>query len=137
MTDFNDIGLGPEGEGETSGAGPGPAPFDPLFPSWEETSEAGSVFGPPPPWLARRQDPDDFLDWDLPRPATGVSGEFAYPVDTPVWRAAPVYQPHVPPFTEAQQALREGVITIPQPGRRWWVSVREAAETVLLALLVF
>src|SRR3990172_8187106 len=90
MTDFNDIGLGPEGEGETSGAGPGPAPFDPLFSPWDEDT-SGSTFGPPPSLLARRQDPDGFLTWDLPAPA--LAGELSYPAPALTWRPAPALEP--------------------------------------------
>jgi signal peptidase I len=66
-----------------------------------------------------------------------LAGELSYPAPALTWRPAPAFEPYVPPLTGAQQALREGVITLPHPGRRWWVSVREVAETVLLALLIF
>jgi signal peptidase I len=40
-------------------------------------------------------------------------------------------------MTELQQRLRAETIVIPRPERRWIVTVRELAETLLLALLIF
>jgi signal peptidase I len=139
MKDLDEIGLGPEGEGETSGASPRRSQYyDPLFSAWDEDSDGFATpdfdddFAAAPAWLSRR-DADDFLDWELPSMPAARYGE-----TIPAWRPAPAYQaPYAPPLTDAQQRLREGVITIPQPSRRWWVSVREVAETVVLALLIF
>lgn len=46
-------------------------------------------------------------------------------------------EPYADRLTEWQRRLREGTITIPKPERRWTVAVRELAETVLLAVLIF
>jgi signal peptidase I len=140
MKDLDEIGFEPKDEGELTGAGPRRSQhYDPLFSAWDEDSDGFSTPGDgfalttPPSWLSHRAD-DDFLGAGLPSmPVERYSGTF------PAWRPAHAYQSatYAPPLTEAQQRLREGVITIPQPGRRWWVSVREVAETVLLALLIF
>ena len=53
------------------------------------------------------------------------------------WYATSWQEAHVQHLTEAQRRLRESVITIPRPQRRWVVTVREMAETLLLALLIF
>jgi signal peptidase I len=141
MKDLDEIGLGPEGEGESSGAGPRRSQFyDPLFSAWDDDSDgfdspdnARSPLTSPPSWLARRDAEDDFLSWDLP-----PMPREQYASAMPSWQPSLAYQPaYAPPLTDAQRRLRESVITIPQPGRRWWVSAREILETVLLALLIF
>jgi signal peptidase I len=140
MRDLDDIGFGPQEEGESAGAGPpvGRA-YDPIFGDWSDGDFAGSreEFSTPPAWLSRRD--DDFLTWGLPEPAS-VGPQPTYASGHAAWRSAAVYTPpqtYSAPLTEAQLALREGVVTIPRPERRWLVTFRELAETVLLALLIF
>jgi signal peptidase I len=131
MRDLDEIGFTPESEGGESGTGPpSRRTFDPLF-SDEASKEE---FTSPPAWLRRN---DDFMNWGLPEP---VSPQPSYAGAGVTWRSSPYYTPpqtYSEPMTEAQQTLREGVVTIPRPERRWLVTFREIAETVLLAALIF
>jgi signal peptidase I len=131
MRDLDEFGFGPESEGGQSGTGPpSRRTYDPLF-SDEASNEE---FASPPAWLRRN---DDFMNWGLPEPATPQP---SYGGASVPWRSSPYYTPpqtYSEPMTEAQQTLREGVVTIPRPERRWLVTFREIAETVLLAALIF
>jgi signal peptidase I len=141
MKDLDEIGFGPDDEGEGAGAGPrsGTA-YDPLFDFGEDDGLSSSRL---PSWL-RRND-DDFLTWGLPEPAPASTfqpvcqGSSSAPGGAPAYAPVPAsaYAPYTPPLTEAQQALREGVVTIPRRERRWLVTFRELAETLLLAALIF
>jgi signal peptidase I len=136
MKDLDETGFGPDGEGEDQGAGPRSRhAFDPLFGAWDDDQPDTSAESlSPPAWLTRH---DDFLTWGLPEQA---SQQPAYAGSSPSWRASAVYSPpqtYSPPMTEAQQALQSGVVTIPRRERRWLVTFREVAETVLLAALIF
>src|SRR2546427_1892703 len=115
--------------------------YEPLFSDWENDSRDEE----------QRGDDFDFLSYAPSSPGHPVDGHDAYrwaPVQGaavesssgagspwyPPPRAEPAYQPQL---TDAQHALREGVITVPRRERRWVVTVRELAETLLLALLIF
>ncbi len=130
MKDLDETGFGPEGEAERAGAGPRTrAAFDPLFDDWDD-----GRFDSPPSWL-RRQDNEDFLTWGLPEPATATFGR-AY-AGTAGWteaaRRTPAYEPaYAAPMSQAQVALREGIITIPRPERRW-----AAAFFTIWGLVIF
>jgi len=66
---------------------------------------------------------------EFSRPSSGTSIPVAYPD-----RYQPVYEERL---TELQQRLRQETIVLPKPERRWAVTVRELAETLLLAALLF
>ena len=53
------------------------------------------------------------------------------------WSPAPLPAPYYPPVTDVPRAVQPGAIAIPRPERRWLVTVRELAETLLLAALIF
>jgi signal peptidase I len=115
--------------------------FDPLFSSWDESQDT---------WT-----PSAFDDAD------GPTGAFSYPagrrphdrVEDSLWWEAPasLYTARpVPPWyperaddsalhapTDLQRRLQEETITLPRPERRWLVTFREVAETLLLAALIF
>jgi signal peptidase I len=137
MTELDETEGWPEDERE-SPDGPPALHYDPLFAGWDDTADdafapAGDRLGgalssalDDKPW-------DDFAPaapWDIPVPAIAA----ARPTS---WYATNWPEAHVQHLTEAQRRLRESVITIPRPERRWMVTVREMAETLLLALLIF
>ena len=56
-------------------------------------------------------------------------------------RAAPPYRerpyPHAEELSELRRRLREETVVVPRPRRIWAVTLRELAETLLLAVLIF
>ncbi|MEO6197920.1 MAG: signal peptidase I [Dehalococcoidia bacterium] len=124
MTRFDETEFSPEIEGrafETPGNR-----FDPLFEPWEEQ-------------VASPVSQGDSLFEFQPVPETDENVGFApYSAD---WastiypdRYQPAYQERL---TELQERLRAETIVLPRPDRRWAVTVRELAETLLLAALLF
>ena len=116
--------------------------FDPLLTPWDESParEASSIFdddalaGPQPRAYARRAtDPrhDDALWWEAP-PAAPYS-----PQRAPSWYPDRYQEPYAERMTEVQRRLQQETIAIPRPERRWLVTIREVAETLLLAALIF
>jgi signal peptidase I len=118
--------------------------FDPLLSPWEEPPE-------PADWFAL-DDGDDAAGgfWDYYAPPLGErNGDDAFswgaPVATglysaqqqPAWHAQHYEAPYGESLTELQRRLRQETIAVPRPERRWLVTVREVAETLLLALLIF
>jgi len=118
--------------------------FDPLLTPWDESPDrdASSTFdGPDGPggpsqraYASRRPDrrPEDALWWEA-APAAPYSPPHQVPARPP--DSSP--QPFAERLTEVQRQLREETIAIPRPERRWLVTVREVAETLLLAALIF
>lgn len=100
--------------------------YDPLFGDWGEharpkpSADGDSLFGYTP--VAA----DNGAVYDFY--GRGQSAQ-AYPD-----RYQPYYEEQM---TELQRRLREGTITIPGAERKWLVTVRELAETLLLAALIF
>lgn len=100
--------------------------FDPLFEPWGEREDE--------PFSRAHDDLFDFspveaaeeeIDWRKPfRPA----GD-GYPD-----RHHPTYEERL---TELQRRLRSDTLVLPRQESRWAVTVRELAETLLLALLIF
>jgi len=124
MTLFEDVND-PFGSREGSGREGPEAAFDPLFSPWDE------------PLSGVEESADDYLfafapvapdagGYQLPR---YDSEAVRYPD-----RRQPVYQERI---SELQQRLREGTLTVPTRPHRWAVTVRELAETLLLAGLLF
>jgi signal peptidase I len=142
MTDNDPFRDWPEDDGAAAGDGGPRRDFDPLF-SWEAAAK-GDFHAPSPPAHS------DFLaqyTWDdMGAAASWHEGPSSYEPWTPAlspsgkptnWYATRWSEAYAPQLTEAQLRLRAGVITIPHPERRWSVTIREMAETVLLALLIF
>ncbi len=124
MTDFDET-EGGEPEGMPGGPPDEPAipHYDPLFASWDEAARAGQ-----PP-----DDIDDSVAWLLGASAT------SWP--TPLTAAAAYPDRYTPPYAgrigELAASAQEGAIALPRAERKWLVTVRELAETVLLAVLIF
>ncbi|HEY5639250.1 MAG TPA: signal peptidase I [Dehalococcoidia bacterium] len=100
--------------------------FDPLFEPWGEREDEPSsrahddLFDFSPVEAAEEE-----IDWRKPyRPA----GD-GYPD-----RRHPTYEERL---TELQRRLRSDTLVLPRQESRWAVTVRELAETLLLALLIF
>ncbi len=112
--------------------------FDPLLSSWPEATRPsqpvpGELEDPlfsAGPAQANAPTAADEVAWDA-APASIYSAErsSAYPD-----RFQPFYEERM---TELRRRLLEETITIPRPQRRWVVTIRELAETLLLALLIF
>lgn len=124
MADFDDNG----GLRDGGGGDREPRPFDPLFDSWadEEPSEGtpelyDDLFSVAP------APPDDTEEYDWYKPYTPSADDYPH-------RSHPVYEERL---TELQRRLRAETMVIPTPQRRWSVTVRELAETLLLAVLIF
>jgi signal peptidase I len=126
------------GVGDSSDSTP---PFDPLFSSWEDWPEPAA--------------PTAFDDADGPAGAfsRSVGRRASNRVEDSLWWEAPAstYTSHAPPswyppraqeayperLTDLQRRLQQETITLPRPERRWLVTFREVAETLLLAALIF
>jgi signal peptidase I len=117
--------------------------FDPLLSPWEESPEppASAAFDEVEEsgaehayaYESRLDDPADALWWEPPRAARYVA-----PAPTAAAEYPGRYQPpYSERLTELQRALQEETITMPRRERRWLVTAREVAETLLLALLIF
>jgi signal peptidase I len=133
----NDEEMG-SGVGDGSDSTPN---FDPLFGPWDESNEpaashtfddAGGPAGAFPRSLARRPADrvEDSLWWEAP-----ASPYTHHPA--PAWYPERAKEPYGEPLTELQRRLQEETITLPRPERRWLVTFREVAETLLLAALIF
>lgn len=125
MTRFDEMNGFGRSEVEAS---QGPV-YDPLFGDWGPAASASPFDGSDPlfgyPHAPASEDPYAFNRYDPQAAAVAVA---AFPT---------VRQPaYEEPLTEAQRRLREGTITLPAE-RRWVVTVRELAETLLLAALIF
>jgi hypothetical protein len=124
MAEFDDIGGA--GGGREHKEGQPPRSFDPLFDPWRERE------GAPAPGGAR----DDLFDL---APVEAVEEDVAWsqyhppPSDYPV-RQQPPYEERL---THLQHRLRSETIVLPSQETRWAVTVRELAETLLLAVLIF
>ena len=124
--------------------------FDPLLTPWDERPARRSTDafddddGFAGPWRraegsrsdARRH--EDVLWWETP-PAAAYSASHAFspPEPAPSWYPDLQQQPYAERLTEVQRRLQQETIAIPHPHRRWLVTVREVAETLLLAALIF
>lgn len=140
MRDIDPFWDWPEDDGVAAGNGRRRRDFDPLFSAWQDAVEDGP--------------PSDAGDFSAPESPfafgdTGLAGGWETPQRAETWATPVAERPtswyanrwaeaYEPALTEAQQRLRTEVITIPRPERRRWaVTVRELAETLLLALLIF
>jgi signal peptidase I len=117
--------------------------FDPLLAPWDDRpapessstlDDADALGGPPRQAFARRvsdRTHDDALWWEAP-PA---SPYLSQPI--PAWYPDRHAPPYAERLTEVQRRLQQETIAIPRPERRWLVTIREVAETLLLAALIF
>ncbi|HEU4759562.1 MAG TPA: signal peptidase I [Dehalococcoidia bacterium] len=111
-------------EAEAAAEPPAPPFYDPLLSPWEDNvptahllrPEEEPVFRLSPGWRGREEEGG----WP------GRAGEYRRP-----------YGEREEFLTDAQRRLLEGTVTLPRAERRWGVTIRELAETVLLALLIF
>jgi signal peptidase I len=124
--------------------------FDPLLTPWDTPSarDASHIFDDELDGLPRRASAsrpharryEDALWWEAP-PAAAYSPDTAPPYSpphqAPGWYPDSRQEPFADRLTEVQRRLREETIAIPRPERRWLVTVREVAETLLLAALIF
>jgi len=123
--------------------------FDPLLTPWDERpdressdsfDDADAFAGPSRRTEASRLDAPSYEDelwWEAP-PAAVYSASPAYaPPPAPSWYPDRQQQPYAERLTEVQRRLQQETIAIPRPQRRWLVTVREVAETLLLAALIF
>jgi signal peptidase I len=117
--------------------------FDPLLTPWDNAPARGAsrnvedpdgLSSVPPRSLARRAGDtthEDALWWDA-APAAPYT-----PQPAPAWYPDRYQPPYAERLTEVQRRLQQETIAIPRPERRWLVTVREIAETLLLAALIF
>ncbi len=130
MTNLEDTDDG-LGGGEAGGHEPSPTPaYDPLLISWEE-APASTRYSP--------ADLDDPLFPATTAPPSEEAGGWQMPPPSPSAQPYPdrYQREYQERMTELQRRLREETITIPRRPHRWAVTVRELAETLLLALLIF
>jgi signal peptidase I len=124
MPTFDDLDGAPAANSEE---GPAVPVYDPLFGDWGEapSAEAVSQF-------------DDLFSIEAVPPSTETD-EYAFTrYDS---TAPPAYPDRFQPeyeerLTELQRRLREETLVLPKE-RRWVVTIRELAETLLLAALIF
>jgi signal peptidase I len=125
MATFDDQDGVSEGDIQQRHAGPA---YDPLFGDWDETPSAGPV-----------SQYDDLFS--LAPPDSTETDEYAFTRYDPAALPAPSFPDrfqgeYAERLTELQRRLREETIVLPKE-RRWIVTVRELAETLLLAALIF
>jgi signal peptidase I len=129
MTRFDEMNGFGRSEVEAS---QGPV-YDPLFGDWVPAAPASPATGSDPLFgytpAPASEDPYVFNRYD-PQSAAAAA---AVAVATSPTVQQPYYEESL---TEAQRRLREGTVTLPAE-RRWVVTVRELAETLLLAALIF
>ncbi|MEX0683757.1 MAG: signal peptidase I [Dehalococcoidia bacterium] len=106
-----------------------PRSFDPLFDSWADDTPSEPVAASHDDLFAFAPVPvapeTEETDWQ--RPYTPASPDYPH-------RYQPEYQERL---TELQRRLREETVVVPHAESRWVVTVRELAETLLLAVLIF
>jgi len=102
-------------------------------PSWEAEEEQES-----PPELLY----DPLIDpWNDPASASVVEYRLSQRETWPSYRAGAARpyptRPYADEFTELRRRLRQETVVVPRRARLWSVTVRELAETLLLAVLIF
>lgn len=123
MATFDDQDGVPEAESKRRHA----ATYDPLFGEWETTQNG--------PQKATHH--DDLFSWEPPRSAEDEQAVSRYTPRTYPPAFPDRYQEgYAERLTEVQRRLREETVVMPKE-RRWVVTVRELAETLMLAALIF
>ena len=139
MTTYEEDDDAGDGIEEDSGSQPD---FDPLLTPWDEpqstahaqtdgSGDIGAVWAPSPSPAGHRDTWDDASWWEAP-PAAPYSAR-----PQPTWYPQPYAQPQPSPAAEVQRPLAQEAIAVPRQQRRWLVTFREVAETLLLAALIF
>ena len=114
--------------------------FDPLLTPWDETQSTAhpdgsdgiaAAWAPSALPAGHRDTWDDASWWESP-PAAAYSAQ-----PRPAWYPQTYPQPHASAAPAIQGPLAQEAIAVPQHQRRWLVTFREVAETLLLALLIF
>ena len=137
MTDNDGIRDWPEDDREDFGEGRPPRHYDPLFPAWDDAPDDAFDIAPIALSDDYTWDPGGSPSWEAPIPDREPWPAASGAGKPTSWYATGWQEAHAPAVTEAQRRLREAVITIPHPARRWTVTARELAETLLLAALIF
>ncbi len=118
--------------------------FDPLLTPWDEphpiahsrsdgSDDIGAVWAPSALPAGNRDTWEDASWWESP-PAAPYS---AQPQRAWYPQTYPPPQPQPNPVTDVRGLLAQEAIAVPRQHRRWLVTFREVAETLLLALLIF
>ena len=139
MTTYEEEDEAGDGVEEEFGSQPD---FDPLLTPWDEphsTAHPGSdgsddIAGVQTPSALPTGNRDAWEEaswWESP-PAAPYSAQ-----PQPAWYPQPYPQPNPSPVASAQNPLAQEAVAVPRPQRRWLVTTREIAETLLLALLIF
>ncbi len=119
--------------------------FDPLFSSWDESPEpaaSSALTMPTAQWERSRIRVASATVLNAQKTRCGgrrraVRRTLArHPA--PAWYSRPGRRNPTPSSqTDLQRRLQQETITLPRPERRWLVTFREVAETLLLAALIF
>ncbi len=139
MTDFKDKNEMRAGEGaETRFEPVSQLHYDPLFKPWQEAADIespGQATSDPlgAGWVRSKSagatTHGDAISWGVPAASPYRASSAAYPDR---------YQPpYAGRLSRLDQRMGDGTIALPRPERRWLVTIREAAETLLLAALIF
>jgi signal peptidase I len=111
--------------------------YDPLFDQWDDGSRSNARGASSDTTFAN----GDALFGYAPVSADDVDAAYdfyAYKPGAATQTFPDRFQPgYREQMTELQRRLREGTITIPGTERRWLITIRELAETLLLAALIF
>jgi signal peptidase I len=133
MTTPDDLFLGPDGEAEGSGrrSASSSGAYDPLLSGWDGPAETADIRAPG----ADITFAGDELFWEMPADSVLAPEKSLAEVER---RYPDRFQPsYHERLTELQRRLRAQTYTVPAKEHRWVVTVRELAETLLLAALIF
>jgi len=139
MTTYEEEDAAGDGVEEDSGSHPD---FDPLLTPWEEphstahhrpggNDDSAEVWAPSAVPADNRDTWEEASWWESP-PAAPYSAQ-----PQPAWYPQPYPQPHLSPVAGVEGSLAQEAIAVARPQRRWLVTFREVAETLLLAALIF
>ncbi len=111
--------------------------YDPLMAPWDEPASPANFRVVEP-----QVDPAFHLGWTPAQGEEGLgwgAGPSRQQRQFGAWYPAGYQRPYQDRegLSDLRPQWREGTVALPRPGRRWAVTVREVAETILLALLIF
>ena len=139
MTTYEEEDAAGDGVEADSGSQPD---FDPLLTPWEEphstaqrrsdgNDDIAAEWTPSALPAGHRDTWDDPTWWESP-PAAPYSAQ-----PQPALYPQPYPRPHSSPVARVEGSLAQEAIAVPRGQRRWLVTFREVAETLLLAALIF
>jgi len=139
MTTYEEEDAAGDGVEADSGSQPD---FDPLLTPWEEpystahhrpdgNVDSAEVWAPSALPADNRDTWEEASWWESP-PAAPYSAQ-----PQPTWYPQPYPQQHPSPVAGVEGSLAQEAIAVPRGQRRWLVTFREVAETLLLAALIF